>query len=163
MEFEIGQKAVFPAHGVGLIRAIRPGSYLGVDDDKSFYEIKILHDGSTIYQNVERALAEGMRKIIPEDAVERVLEVLRDRSTPADKQPWNRRYREYTQKIRTGDPLEVAAVLRDLALLKSEKTLSFGERKMFDKAFELVTQELAVAKDSDEDSIKALLEEIFTS
>ena len=82
MEFEIGQKAVFPAHGVGLIRAIRPGSYLGVDDDKSFYEIKILHDGSTIYQNVERALAEGMRKIIPEDAVERVLEVLRDRSTP---------------------------------------------------------------------------------
>jgi CarD family transcriptional regulator len=161
MDFEIGQKAVFPAHGVGVIRSVTSMEFDG--EESSFYEIKILNDGSTIFQNVERALAEGMRHIIPADAVERVLDVLRDRSKPADKQTWNRRYREYTQKIRTGDPLEVAAVLRDLALLKSEKTLSFGERKMYDKAFDLVMQELAVAMESDDETVKKMLEEIFNS
>ncbi|TNE85777.1 MAG: CarD family transcriptional regulator [Deltaproteobacteria bacterium] len=161
MDFEVGQKAVFPAHGVGVIRSVTSMDFDG--EEASFYEIKILNDGSTIFQNVERALAEGMRHIIPADAVERVLDVLRDRSKPADKQTWNRRYREYTQKIRTGDPLEVAAVLRDLALLKSEKTLSFGERKMYDKAFDLVMQELAVAMDSDDETVKKMLEDIFNS
>ena len=161
MDFEIGQKAVFPAHGVGVIRGIEDMEIQGVQ--YRFYVMKILNDGSIIRQNIETALAEGMRNIIPEEAVERVLEVLRDRSTPADKQTWNRRYREYTQKIKTGDPLEVASVLRDLALLKLGKTLSFGERKMYDKAFDLVTQELAVARDSDEDTIRALLDEIFAA
>ncbi|MCO4746453.1 MAG: CarD family transcriptional regulator [Proteobacteria bacterium] len=161
MDFEIGQKAVFPAHGVGVIREIEQMEMEGTV--YKFYVLKILNDGSIIRQNVDTAVAEGMRHTIPPEAVERVIEVLKDRSQPADKQTWNRRYREYTQKIGTGDPLEVAAVLRDLALLKSEKTLSFGERKMYDRAFDLVMQELAVARDSDEDTIRALLEEIFAA
>lgn len=161
MDFEIGQKAVFPAHGVGVIREIETMEFEGIT--YQFYVMKILNDASIVRQNVDTAIAEGMRHIIPADAVDRVLDVLRDRSQPADKQTWNRRYREYTQKIKTGDPLEVAAVLRDLALLKSEKTLSFGERKMYDKAFDLVMQELAVARDSDEESIRALLDEIFAA
>ena len=127
------------------------------------YVLKILDNGMTIKVPVDNADAIGMREIIPQDSVAKVYEVLRDRSSPADKQTWNRRYREYMTKIKTGDPLEVAAVLRDLALLKTEKQLSFGERKMYDQAHSLIVQELAVAKDVDENLIKKEIEGIFAA
>jgi CarD family transcriptional regulator len=81
---------------------------------------------------------------------------------PTDNQTWNRRYREYMNKIQTGDPIEVAKVLRDLALLKADKNLSFGEKKMFDQARSLLVQEIAVAKDSDEATVESEIDEIFT-
>jgi CarD family transcriptional regulator len=93
--------------------------------------------------------------------IDAVYVVLGDREKPADKQTWNRRYREYMNKIKTGIPLEVAAVLRDLAILRSEKTLSFGERKMYDQAHGLIVQEIAVARDVDEAVVKAEIEKIF--
>jgi CarD family transcriptional regulator len=160
MPFEIGDKAVYPAHGVGVIKDVQT-----VEEDGQSYEcyvLKILDNGMTISVPVEAADANGMRQIIPKSAVEKIYEVLRDRKKPADKQTWNRRYREYMNKIKTGDPLEVAAVLRDLALLKKEKTLSFGERKMYDQAHSLIVQEVAVAKDVDESKIKKELEKIFS-
>lgn len=160
MPFEIGDKAVYPAHGVGVIKDVQT-----VSEDGQTYEcyvLKILDNGMTISVPVEAADANGMRQIIPKSAVEKIYEVLRDRKKPADKQTWNRRYREYMNKIKTGDPLEVAAVLRDLALLKKEKTLSFGERKMYDQAHSLIVQEVAVAKDVDESKIKKELEKIFS-
>jgi CarD family transcriptional regulator len=93
--------------------------------------------------------------------VAKVYDVLRDRDVPADTQTWNRRYREYLNKIQTGDPIEVGKVLRDLALLRKDKNLSFGERKMFDQARNLLVQEISVAKDTDEQSIETELDEIF--
>jgi len=159
MPFEVGDKAVYPAHGVGVIKAIEK-TQLGAEEYE-FYVLKILDNGMTIRVPTNNAEAIGMREIIPKDAVERVYEVLRDRKKPADKQTWNRRYREYMNKIKTGDPLEVAAVLRDLALLKKEKTLSFGERKMYDQASGLIIQEVSVAKDIDESKVKKELEKIF--
>lgn len=159
MPFEIGEKAVYPAHGVGVIKNLTTSR---IDDvDYEFYVLKILENGMTIHVPIDNADAIGMREIIPREAVELVYEVLRDRKKPADKQTWNRRYREYMNKIKTGDPLEVAAVLRDLALLKKEKTLSFGERKMYDQAHSLIVQEVAVAKDVDESKIKKEIDKIF--
>jgi CarD family transcriptional regulator len=158
--FQVGDKAVFPAHGVGVIKDIETVAMEG--NTYRFYVLKILDNGMTIKVPVDNADAIGMRQIIPGDSVDKVYDVLRDRSAPADKQTWNRRYREYLSKIKTGDPLEVAAVLRDLALLKSEKQLSFGERKMYDQAHSLIVQELAVAKDVDETIIKKEIEGIFT-
>jgi CarD family transcriptional regulator len=125
------------------------------------YVIKILDNGMTFKVPTENTGASGIREVIPVDAVERIYDVLRDRSQPADKQTWNRRYREYTNKISTCDPLEVAAVLRDLARLRSEKPLSFGERKMFDRAHTLIVQEIAVARDVDEDVVKKEIDDIF--
>lgn len=159
MPFEIGEKAVYPAHGVGVIKDLQSDTFDDVEYE--FYVLKILENGMTIRVPTNNADAIGMREIIPREAVERVYEVLRDRKKPADKQTWNRRYREYMNKIKTGDPLEVAAVLRDLALLKKEKTLSFGERKMYDQAHSLIVQEVAVAKDVDESKIKKEIEKIF--
>jgi CarD family transcriptional regulator len=159
--FNVGDKAVFPAHGVGVIKDIESQNLDGTV--YRLYVLKILDNGMTIKVPVDNADAIGMREIIPPDAVDKVYEVLRDRSSPADKQTWNRRYREYMSKIKTGDPLEVAAVLRDLALLKTEKQLSFGERKMYDQAHSLIVQELAVAKDVDEGIIKKEIEGIFAA
>ena len=102
-----------------------------------------------------------MRKVISREHVDKIYEVLKDRDVPTDNQTWNRRYREYMNKIQTGDPIEVAKVLRDLALLKADKNLSFGERKMFDQARNLLVQEISVAKDTDERSIEEELDIIF--
>lgn len=159
MAFEVGDKCVVPALGVGIVREVK---VMKLDDkDYRVYEIKILDNGLTYTCPVDQADANGIRDIIPQAAVDRVYEILRDRDTPTDKQTWNRRYREYMSKIKTGDPLEVAAVLRDLALLKADKTLSFGERKMYDQAHGLIVQELAVAKDVDEEVIKTEIADIF--
>ncbi len=160
MAFQVGEKAVYPAHGVGVIKEIE--NTVMDDMDYEFYVLKVLHTGMTIRVPVQNAELIGMREIIPKEAVEGVYEVLRDRKKPTDKQTWNRRYREYMNKIKTGDPLEVAAVLRDLALLKKEKTLSFGERKMYDQAHELIVQEVAVAKDVDESKVKKEIDKIFS-
>lgn len=160
MPFEVGEKAVYPAHGVGVIKELETTVMDGTEYE--FYVLKILDNGMTIRVPTNNADAIGMREIIPKAAVDKVYEVLRDRKKPADKQTWNRRYREYMNKIKTGDPLEVASVLRDLALLKKEKTLSFGERKMYDQAHGLIVQEVAVAKDVDESKIKKEIEKIFS-
>lgn len=159
MQFEIGDKAVVPALGVGIIKEIERLEMGG--DSYDVYVIKILDNGLTYKVPVNNTGANGIREVIPKEAVDKVYEVLRDRDTPADKQTWNRRYREYMNKIKTGDPLEVAAVLRDLARLKSEKTLSFGERKMYDQAHSLIVQELAVARDVDEQVVKDEIEKLF--
>lgn len=159
MQFAIGDKAVVPALGVGIVKEI-VDLEMG-DATYQVYVIKILDNGLTYKVPVNNTGANGIREVVPFEAVEKIYEVLRDRKTPADKQTWNRRYREYMNKIKTGDPLEVAAVLRDLARLKAEKTLSFGERKMYDQAHSLIVQEVAVAKDVDEQVIKDEIEEIF--
>ena len=102
-----------------------------------------------------------MRTVMSREHVDKVYEILKDRDVPTDNQTWNRRYRDYMSKIKTGDPLEVAKVLRDLALLKSEKALSFGERKMFDQARSLLVQEISVAKDHDEKLVGEELDALF--
>lgn len=159
MEFNVGDKAVYPAHGVGIIRDVVTQDLDG--ERATFYVLKILDNGMTIKVPVQNARSIGMRSVINKDQVDKVYEILRDRDVPTDNQTWNRRYRDYMSKIKTGDPQEVAKVLRDLALLKSEKALSFGERKMFDQARNLLVQEIAVAKDSDEKTVGDEIESIF--
>jgi CarD family transcriptional regulator len=161
MAFEVGDRVVVPNYGVGKIRTVER---MNIED--RLYEvfvIDILANGMEYRAPVDQAGANGLREIIPMSAVEKVYEVLRDRDTPADKQTWNRRYREYTNKIKTGDPLEVAAVLRDLARLKAEKTLSFGEKKMYDQAHSLIVQEIAAAKGIEEGLVKSELETLFAA
>lgn len=159
MKFEIGDKTVVPNLGVGIVKDVVTHSEGG--NPYTMYVIKILDNGATYFCPVDQVGANGIREPIPEEAIEKIYEVLRDRETPADKQTWNRRYREYMNKIKTGDLLEVAAVLRDLARLRTEKTLSFGERKMYDQAHSLIVQELAVARDVDEEIIKDEIDAIF--
>lgn len=159
MEFNVGDRAVYPGHGVGVIQAIETLDLDGVT--ATMYVLKILDNGMTIKVPLQNAQALGMRGVINMTQVKKVYDVLKDRDIPPDKQTWNRRYREYMNKIQTGDPIEVGKVLRDLALLRHTKNLSFGERKMYDQASTLLIQELAVAKDVTEQDIRDELEKIF--
>lgn len=159
MQFNVGDKAVYPAHGVGIIRDVIT---MELDGEKhTFYVLKILDNGMTIRVPVANARQIGMRTVIGAEHIDKVFDILKDRDVPTDNQTWNRRYRDYMSKIKTGDPLEVAKVLRDLALLKSEKPLSFGERKMFDQARSLLVQEIACARDQDEAAVGAEIEALF--
>jgi len=160
VQFKVGDRAVYPAHGVGIIKGIEKVD-LGDGNLQDVYICKILENGMTLFVPTGNADAIGMRAIISIEQAERVYDILRDRSTPPDNQTWNRRYREYMNKIKTGDPLEVAKVLRDLALMKLEKSLSFGEKKMYDQARTLLVQELSVAKTTDEPTIEQELEDLF--
>lgn len=159
--FKIGEKVVYPAHGVGEVEAIRTQVISG--NERKFYMLRILDTDMKIMVPVDNAMAVGLRKIIDKTTVTRVYRILRDKKrVPMDPQTWNRRYRDYTEKIKTGSIIEIAGVLRDLFLLKSDKELSFGERKVLDTAKNLLVKELSIAKAHTEEKIMEDLRHIFT-
>jgi CarD family transcriptional regulator len=149
--FEIGDKAVYPGHGVGIIEKIETREISGIP--RSFYVLRILDNGMTIMIPTDHAQMVGLREIIPEFLVPKVLKILKDKDVTTYNQTWNRRYREYMEKINTGSIFEIAEVLRDLHVLKSEKELSFGERKILDTAKNLLVREIAVARHAQENEI----------
>ncbi|MBW2107554.1 MAG: CarD family transcriptional regulator [Deltaproteobacteria bacterium] len=157
--FKIGDLAVYPAHGVGRIEAIETREISGEKQD--FYIMKILDNNMIIMIPVDNVESVGLRDIIDQGEVPKVYEIMKKRDIPADNQTWNRRYREYMEKIKTGSVFEVAEVLRDLYLLKVEKDLSFGERKMLDTAQNLLLKELSIAKETDEGAIMTDINNIF--
>lgn len=158
--FKVGDKVVYPAHGVGEIEAIRSQSILGTQ--KRFYTLRILDSDMKIMIPVDHVQSVGLRKIIDKQMVAKVYKVLRQRKVQLDQQTWNRRYREYTEKIKTGSVLEIATVLRDLFVLKGGKELSFGERKMLDTARNLLVKELSIARSHSEEKIIEELQHILS-
>jgi CarD family transcriptional regulator len=110
-------------------------------------------------QNVDSV---GLRGIIGKKEVPKLYSILEKRDVVIDNQTWNRRYREYTDKIKTGSVYEVAEVYRDLLILKIEKELSFGERKMLDTARNLLVKEIALAKKVEEEQIEKDLDKMFS-
>ena len=159
--FEIGDKAVFPMHGVGEVTAIEEREISG--SSQRFYILRILDNGMKIMIPTANVRQARMRQVIGADKVEGVLEILRAKVLSVDTMTWNRRYREYTEKISTGLVFEVAEVLRDLYLLKCDKDLSFCELKLLDQARSLLVKELAVAQNCDEEDVKREFKDIFES
>ena len=151
--------AVYPAHGVGLIQTIEKQTIGGVD--QSFYVMKILDNDMTIMIPTATSANVGLRAIISDDEVTKVIDILKARDVQVTAQTWNRRYRDYMDKIKTGSVFEVAVVLRDLFLLKEDKELSYGERKMRDTAKNLLVKELSLAKQMDQDKVERQIEKIF--
>jgi len=158
--FKVGDKAVYPAHGVGEITAIETREISG--SKQMFYILKILENGMKIMVPTRNADSVGLRQVISKKKVRDVFSILKEKETTiGNSQTWNRRYREYMEKIRTGSVFEVAEVLRDLYLLKFDKELSFGERKMLDTARTLLVKELSIAKNVKEEAVEAELKSIF--
>lgn len=157
--FRVGDKAVYPAHGVAEITGIERREISG--SEQIFYILRILENGMRIMVPMKNAATVGLRAVVGKQEIKEVYDILRSKEISVDGQTWNRRYREYMEKIKTGSVFEIAEVLRDLTLLKSDKDLSFGERKMLDTARNLLVKELAVAKNAHEDKIARELEEIF--
>jgi CarD family transcriptional regulator len=161
-EFQVGDLAVYPAHGVGEIQAIESRVVNGEKHD--FYIMKVLENGMVIMIPISNVESVGLRDIISKKDVPRVYAVMKSRKDGLpDNQTWNRRYRDYMDKIKTGSLYDVAEVFRDLSLLKLTKDLSFGERKLYDTAQVLLVRELSTAKDTDEDTIISELESLFVA
>ncbi|MBK7845365.1 MAG: CarD family transcriptional regulator [Bdellovibrionales bacterium] len=146
--FNVGDNAVYPGHGVGQVTAIETKEILG--SKQTFYTIQIVESGMKIMVPRNNAQTVGLRPIISKGEAAQVLDILRDTDVKVDNQTWNRRYREYMEKIKTGSVFEIAEVLRDLFVLKVDKELSFGERKMLDTARSLLLKELSLATSTDE-------------
>jgi CarD family transcriptional regulator len=157
--FEVGDKAVYPAHGVGEITGIESRA-IGAHT-KNFYVLKILDSGMKIMVPTDNAVQVGLRQVISEKEAFEVYDILRAPEVAVDTQPWNRRYREYMEMLKSGSPYEVAKVLRDLYRLKFDKDLSFGERRLLDTARSLLVRELALAKSCEESSIEDDIQQIF--
>lgn len=156
VEFNQGDKVVYPAHGLGIVEAVQVRTVGG--SHQKFYMISIVETGMKIMVPVGQSKTVGLRRVVDPTTVDQVYDILRDKDIVIDNQTWNRRYREYSQKIKTGSVLEIASVIRDLTVLKIEKELSFNERRMLDTAQGLLVKELSIAKASSEDSIKEELE-----
>jgi len=157
--FDIGDKAVYPGHGVGVIEAIESKTISG--REQLFYILRIVDNGMTIMIPTGNLDIVGMREVIPPVEIPKVFQILKDRRISLDNQTWNRRYREYMIKINTGSIFSIAEVLRDLQVLKMEKTLSFGERKILDTAKNLLVKELAVSRDVKESEVLIEIKKIF--
>ncbi len=159
-KFDVGDLAVYPAHGVGRIEAIETRVVNGEEHD--FYIMKILENGMVIMIPTMNVESVGLRDVIAQNEIPKILDVIKSkRELAIDNQTWNRRYREYMDKIKTGSLYEVAEVFRDLSLLKLSKDLSFGERKLYDTAYNLLIKELSTAKESDEKIVAKEIEALF--
>ncbi len=158
--FKVGDLAVYPAHGVGVIERVESREISGSSQD--FYVMRILENDMIIMIPIKNVNNVGLREIIGRKEVPKLYSILRKRDVMIENQTWNRRYREYMEKIKTGSVYEVAEVYRDLLMLKSEKDLSFGERKMLDTARTLLVKEISLAKKVAEAQIERDLEKIFS-
>ncbi len=161
MEFQVGDKAVYPAQGVAEIVSIDERDIAGTP--QKFYVLRILDSDRKIMVPVSNADAVGLRQVINETEIREIFDILEERTIGFDTQTWNRRYRGFMDKIKTGSIYDVAEVLRDLYRLKTNKQLSFGERRMLDTARSLIVKEIAIAREQAEDKVKDEIEAIFFS
>ncbi len=157
--FVVGDHAVYPGYGVGQIVNIESKTIM--ESKQEFYTIKILETGAKIMVPKSNAESVGLRPIISKKEAKSVIKILQEKDVKVDTQTWNRRYREYMEKIKTGSVYEIAEVLRDLFLLKVDKELSFGERKMLDMARGLLLKELSLATSREDLEKQDEVKEIF--
>ncbi|TML83925.1 MAG: CarD family transcriptional regulator [Actinobacteria bacterium] len=146
-EYDIGDHVVYPHHGAGKILKKEMKGVLG--EKREYLTIKILHNDMTVMVPYENAGRAGLRRVIDDEAVQKVLSVLRDDVSSMPKN-WNRRFKHNRDKIKTGDVYELAEVVRNLAIRESDKGLSTGEKQMYTRAKKILASELMYALDMEE-------------
>jgi CarD family transcriptional regulator len=156
--YKVGDKVVYPHHGAGTVVKKERREVLG--EKREYLTIKILHNDMTVNVPSENADAVGLRKVIGEDMVKVVVKALTGGGTQMPKN-WNRRFKHNRDKMKTGDILELAEVVRNLSLRDSEKGLSTGEKQMFVKAKKILASELMYAKEMDEEEAAEWLDGVL--
>ena len=157
--YKVGDKVVYPHHGAGTVVKREKKEVLG--EKREYLTIKILHNDMTVNVPAENAERVGLRKVIDEEAVKKVVKYLTSGGTEMPKN-WNRRFKHNRDKMKTGDIFELAEVVRNLALRDGEKGLSTGEKQMYVKAKKILASELMYAKNMSEDEALEWLEETLT-
>jgi CarD family transcriptional regulator len=160
IEFELGDHVVYPHHGAGKVLSKEDMEVLGTT--REYLTIKILHNDMTVKVPTENASLAGLRRVIDEETVKKVLAVLQAEVSEMPKN-WNRRFKHNRDKIKTGDIYELAEVVRNLALRESAKGLSSGEKQLFTRAKKILASELMYALDKDEDEAEEYLDELLAN
>jgi len=158
IEFECGDHVVYPHHGAGKVLKKEVRKMFG--DEREYLTIKILHNDMTVMVPCENAALAGLRRVIDEETVKKVLAVLQDDVSEMPKN-WNRRFKHNRDKIKTGDIYELAEVVRNLAIREHHKGLSTGEKQMFTRAKKILASELMYALDKDEDEAEEHLDNLL--
>ncbi|MCK4260351.1 MAG: CarD family transcriptional regulator [Halanaerobiales bacterium] len=158
--FKVGDKVVYPKHGAGKIVGVEEKEVLG--EKQKYYIIHLPIGDMTAMLPMNKAGDLGIRRVIDEEEVREVMEILRGEESMMAKN-WNRRYRDNLEKIKTGDIYEVTEVVRNLILRELEKGLSTGEKKMLSDARQILISELVLAKGMDEEQVVAMIEDVFKS
>jgi len=154
LSFQIGDKVVYPNHGVGVIEQISSRT-IGPNVHK-FYLLRIKASSLRVEVPFNNVGIVGLRPVVKNGEVNKILNFLIDGECD-NHADWKYRFKENSDKMRTGSLLEVAIVLKSLLLLAREKPLSFREKKMLKRARYLRVTELAIAKNADEGVIEDLL------
>ncbi len=158
--FNVGELAVYPGHGVGEIKAIEQREVC--EETQNFYIMVILDSNITIMIPKNNTTNVGLRALVNDEQIDEVYTTLKKRRVKLSHQTWNKRYKQFHDKIKRGSLFEVAEVFRDLNLISINKELSFGERKMMETAKHLIVSELALARGLSEAEITREIQEIFT-
>ena len=158
IDYEIGDHVVYPHHGAGKVLKKEQKEVLG--ESREYLTIQILHNDMTVMVPCENAGRAGLRRVIGEEAVAKVLSVLRDEVSQMPKN-WNRRFKHNREKIKTGDVYELAEVVRNLAIRESEKGLSTGEKQMYTRAKKILASELMYALEMEEDGAEEHLDSLI--
>ena len=161
MSFSIGDKAVHPAHGVGEITHIQNQRIGSMEVD--FYILQLANGKAGTVKVATNAVARvGLRQVMSRRIANDVLQELKKSELAVTSQPWNRRYREYTEMLKSGSPLQVAKVLRDLAMIRADKgELSYGEKKLMEEARVLLVTEMALARSVREETVQKDIDQIL--
>jgi CarD family transcriptional regulator len=160
-DFKVGDKAVHPAHGVGEVTAVEQREIGGTRT--TFYVLRILDNAMKVMVPTTAATQVGLRSIMSDTEANQILTTMKAREVAVDVQPWSRRFRVYTEMIKSGSATEIAKVLRDMNRLKFDKELSFGERRLLDQARSLLLKELAFAKKKTEAEMAEEIKRIFST
>ncbi len=158
IDFEIGDNVVYPHHGAGQVIKKEKKEILG--EERQYLTIKILHNDMTVMVPCENAGKAGLRRVIDEDTVKKVLAVLSDDVSEMPKN-WNRRFKHNRDKIKTGDIYELAEVVRNLAVREQDKGLSTGEKQMYTRAKKILASEMMYALEKSEDDAEAYLDDLL--
>ena len=158
IEFECGDHVVYPHHGAGKVLKKELRKMFG--EEREYLTIKILHNDMTVMVPCENAALAGLRRVIDEETVQKVLAVLQDDVSEMPKN-WNRRFKHNRDKIKTGDIYELAEVVRNLAIREHQKGLSTGEKQMFTRAKKILASELMYALEMDEDGAEEHLDNLL--
>ncbi len=158
IDFQIGDNVVYPHHGAGQVIKKEQKEILG--EVRQYLTIKILHNDMTVMVPCENAGKAGLRRVIDEETVQKVLAVLTADVSEMPKN-WNRRFKHNRDKIKTGDIYELAEVVRNLAVREQDKGLSTGEKQMYTRAKKILASEMMYALEKSEDDAEAYLDDLL--
>ena len=158
VDYEIGDSVVYPHHGAGKVLKKEMKTVLG--ESREYLTVKILHNDMTVMVPTENAAAAGLRRVMDEETILKVMAVLQDECSEMPKN-WNRRFKHNRDKIKTGDIYDLADVVRNLAVREHQKGLSTGEKQMFTRARRILASEMMYALGMDEEQVDAHLSSVI--